>query len=283
MTACVISTLVSQISYRDSIYTTKLRRQGIDIFETKDPNVLKDLFVRDVIVPEPIVVLASADFKTMLDFVVQSSNSQLYVESPNGDHLGAISLLELRRLIYEQETLQHIVVAGDLVDSSHPVVTDDVDLSVVMKIFSGTHIDEIAVVDADDRNRLVGTVHEKDVIEASNREQIRRDLAGGIKTSISAAGSGQTVELGDGYQLREIMAPPHVTGRSLRRLTLRERIGVQVLLVRSKKAGGGTRLRVPHGDDVMVEGDAVIVAGTIEALDMLDTLSAQPPPENNEP
>jgi CIC family chloride channel protein len=283
MTACVISTLVSQLSYRDSIYTTKLRRQGIDIFETKDPNVLKDLFVRDVIVPEPIVVLASADFKTMLDFVVQSSNSQLYVESPSGDHLGAISLLELRRLIYEQETLQHIVVAGDLVDSSHPVVTDDVDLSVVMKIFSGTHIDEIAVVDADDRNRLVGTVHEKDVIEASNREQIRRDLAGGIKTSISAAGSGQTVELGDGYQLREIMAPPHVTGRSLRRLTLRERIGVQVLLVRSKKAGGGTRLRVPHGDDVMVEGDAVIVAGTIEALDMLDTLSAQPPPETNEP
>jgi chloride channel protein, CIC family len=279
MTACVISTLVSQISYRDSIYTTKLRRQGIDIFETKDPNVLKDLFVRDVIVPEPVVVPASADFKTVLDFVVQSSNSQLYVESPDGVHLGAISLLELRRLIYEQETLQHIVVAGDLVDSSHPMVTDDVDLSVVMKIFSGSHIDEIAVVDADDAGRLVGTVREKDVIEASNREQIRRDLAGGIKTSISAAGSGQTVELGDGYQLREIMAPPHVTGRSLRRLTLRERVGVQVLLVRTKKAEGGTQLRVPHGDDVLIEGDAVIVAGTTDALDMLDALSAQPPPE----
>jgi CIC family chloride channel protein len=282
MTACVISTLVAQVSFRDSIYTVKLRRQGIDFFEAKNPNVLKELSVHDVIVLDPVVIPAAADFKTVLDLVVQSPHSQFYVESPTGAHLGAISLAELRRLIYEQETLQHIVVAGDLVDTSHPSVSDDVDLSVVMQIFSSSHVDEIAVVNADDRTKLVGTVREKDVIEASNREQLRRDLAGGMQTSISAAGSGQTVDLGDGYQLREIMAPPHVTGRSLRRLTLRERVGVQVLLVRSRKPEGGTHLRVPHGDDVLVEGDAVIVAGTTAALDMLDALSAQPPPDITE-
>jgi len=278
MTACVISTLVSQLMSRDSIYTTKLRRQGIDIFETKDPNVLKGLFVRDVIVTDLEVVPASADFKTVLDLVVQSRHSQFYVSSPNGDHLGAISLLELRRLIYEQDALQHVVVAGDLVDTAHPTVTDDVDLSVVMKIFSASDVDQIAVVDADDDKRLVGTVLEKDVIEASNREQLRRDLAGGFQTSMRAAGHGQTVDLGDGHQLREIMAPPHVTGRSLRQLALRERVGVQVLLVRSRKPEGATHLRVPHGDDILVEGDTVIVAGTTDALNKLDTLGAQPPP-----
>jgi len=278
MTACVISTLVSQLSYRDSIYTTKLRRQGIEIFETRDPNVLKGLFVRDVIVRNPVVIPASANFKTVLDLVVQSAHSQFYVADPKGRYLGAISLLELRRLIYEQDALQHIVVAGDLVDTSHPCVTDDVDLSVVMQIFSSSHVDEIAVVDVDDPTRLVGTVLEKDVIEASNHEQLRRDLAGGFQTSMHAAGTGQTVDLGDGYQLREIMAPPHVTGLSLRELMLRERVGVQVLLVRSREADGQRHLRVPHGGDVLVEGDAVIVAGTRAALDMLDALSVQPPP-----
>ena len=277
MTACVISTLVSQLSYRDSIYTTKLRRQGIDIFEAKHPNVLKDLYVRDVIVDDPVVIPASADFKTVLDLVVQSNHSHFYVASPEGRYLGAISLAELRRLIYEQETLQHVVVAGDLVDSSHPTVTDDTDLSVVMQIFSTSHdIDELAVVDADDRTRLVGAVREKDVIEASNREQRRRDLAGGFETSIGAAGRGQTVDLGDGYQLRESLALPHVTGRPLSELQLRERLGVQVLLVRGSKAIGDSRLRVPHGADVLHEGDTVIVAGTKSALDALDMLSAAP-------
>ena len=186
-------------------------------------------------------------------------------------------MLELRRLIYEQDALQHIVVAGDLVDTAHPTVTDDVDLSVVMKIFSASHIDEIAVVDSDDAKRLVGTVREKDVIEASNREQLRRDLAGGFQTSMSAAGHGQTVDLGDGHQLRETMAPPHVTGHSLKQLALRERVGVQILLVRSPRPEGGSHLRVPHGDDVLIEGDTVIVAGTTDALNKLDALATQPP------
>lgn len=279
MTACVISTLVAQLSYRDSIYTTKLRRQGVDVFEKQNPNVLKDLSVRDVIVPDPVVIPASADFKTILDLVVSSPHNQFYVASPSGAHMGAISLQEIRRLIYEQDALQHVVVAGDLVDSSHPSVTDDVDLSVVMSIFSSSHVDEIAVVNADDPEKLVGTVREKDVIEASHTEQLRRDLAGGMQTSLRAAGAGQTVDLGDGHQLREIMAPPHVVGSSLRRLGLRERVGVQILLVRSKRPEGGTHLRVPHGEDVLIEGDAVIVAGTIQALDMLDALSSQPPPE----
>jgi CIC family chloride channel protein len=190
MTACVISTLVAQISYRDSIYTTKLRRQGVDLFEKQNPNVLKDLSVRDVIVPDPVVIPASADFKTILDLVVSSPHNQFYVASPSGAHMGAISLQEIRRLIYEQDALQHVVVAGDLVDSSHPSVTDDVDLSVVMSIFSSSHVDEIAVVNADDPKKLVGTVREKDVIEASNTEQLRRDLAGGMQTSLRAAGAG---------------------------------------------------------------------------------------------
>lgn len=278
MTACVVSTLVSQLSLRDSIYTTKLRRQGIDIFEAKNPNVLKDLYVRDVIVPDPEVIPESADFKTILDLVVQSPHSQFYVVNAENEYLGAISLLEVRRLIYEQENLQHVVVAGDLVDTNHPTVTDETDLSAVMHIFSASHVDEIAVVDADDRRRIVGTVREKDVIEASNREQLRRDLAGGFQSGIVAAARGQTVDLGDGYQLREILAPPHVTGVDLRRLNLRERVGVQVLLVRSRIASGGTRLRVPHGEDILVEGDALIVAGTTRALDMLDALGPQPPP-----
>lgn len=279
MTACVISTLVAQLSYRDSIYTTKLRRQGVDLFEAQNPNVLKDLSVRDVIVLDPVVIPASADFKTVLDLVVASPHNQFYVASPSGAHMGAISLQEIRRLIYEQDALQHVLVAGDLVDSSHPSVTDDVDLSVVMSIFSSSHVDEIAVVNADDRKKLVGTIREKDVIEAAGAEQLRRDLAGGMQTSLRAAGAGQTVDLGDGHQLREIMAPPHVVGSTLRRLGLRERVGVQILLVRSKLPEGGTHLRVPHGEDVLVEGDAVIVAGTIQALDMLDALSMQPPPE----
>ncbi len=270
MSACVVSSLVSQLLSRDSIYTSKLRRQGIDLKETVDPNVLKTLYVRDVIDDEPEIVPESANFQAILDLVVQSDHAQFFVQNDAGNLLGAISLSEVRRLIYEQEALRHLIVAGDLVDTRHPSVTPDDDLSVVMQIFSGTRLDEIAVVDTGDSRRLVGTVSEKDVAEASQNEQLRRDLAGGFSSSITAVSRGKTVDLGDGYWLREILAPPYMFERSLAELGIRERTGVQVVLVRGRRSVNGGKVRVAGALDRFQEGETLIVAGSLEGLNELE-------------
>ncbi|MCS5636964.1 MAG: chloride channel protein [Myxococcota bacterium] len=270
MTACVVSSLVSQLLSRDSIYTSKLRRQGVDLDETTDPNVLKSLYVRDVVDDAPEVISESAKFQAILDLVVQSDHSQFFVRDDEGELLGAISLSEVRRLIYEQEALQHLVVAGDLVDTRHPTVTSDDDLAVVMQIFSGSRLDEIAVVDASDPRRLVGTVSEKDVVEVSQNEQLRRDLAGGFSSGMTAVGRGKTVDLGDGYWLREIMAPAYMFERSLAELAIREQTGVQVILVRSRRSRDGGRVRVVGAQDRLEEGETLIVAGSLEGLNELE-------------
>jgi CIC family chloride channel protein len=270
MTACVVSSLVSQLLSRDSIYTAKLRRQGVDLEESADPNVLKSLHVRDVIDREPEVIPESAKFQTILDLVVQSEHGQFFVNSSQGKLLGTISLSEVRRLIYEQEALRHLVVAGDLVERRVPRVTVDDDLAIVMQIFSGSRMDEIAVVDAADPDVLIGTVSEKHVVEASQTEQMRRDLAGGLSSGISAVEQGKTVDLGDGYWLREILTPPYMFGRNPSELAIRERTGVQVVLVRSRGAGQGSRVRVAGALDRFEEGETLIVAGTLEGLDMLE-------------
>ncbi len=272
MVACVVSTLVCQLLSKDSIYTSKLRRQGIDLFAEEDPNVLKGLYVRDVIDPHPEVIPASATFQTILDLVVQSDHSQFFVVDRNNRLLGAISLTEVRRLIYERETLQHLIVAGDLVDRSKPTVNEEDDLSVVMQLFSGTEVDEFAVVRSDDSSSLVGTVRAKEVMEAHNRESMRRDLVGGLSSHLGAVRKGQTVDLGSGYAIREIMVPPHYLNRTLRDLSLRERTGVQVLLLRRarKLASRAKEVQVAGADDVLYEGDTLVVAGELEALSQLE-------------
>jgi CIC family chloride channel protein len=279
MVACVLSSLVCQLLSRDSIYTSKLRRQGVDIFDKQDPNVLKGLFVRDIMDSEPEVIPASANFHTILDLVVQSSHAQFFVVDSHGKLLGAIALSEVRRLIYEQESLRHVIVAGDLVEMSGPRVQADDDLSVVAQLFSsagasGSYLDELAVVDPKDPSRLVGTVREKDLVEAHNRETLRRDLAGGLSSSVSAVGKGRTVDLGDGYVIREIVAPASILDSSLSDSALRARTGIQVLLIRGCASQPGARrsLRVPTPDDILREGDSMVVAGTLEAVERLDVL-----------
>ncbi len=271
MAACVLSSLVSQLLSRDSIYTSKLRRQGIDLFEGQDPNPLKNLFVRDVLDSRPDTIPASAKFQTVLDLVVQSDHSEFFVIDDRSRLLGAISLSEVRRLIYEQETLQHLVVARDLIDARRPTVTEDMDLDVVMHLFTRSGVDEIAVVDRFDPFQLLGSVREKDVIEIRNREMMRRDLSGGFTSSVTAVGRGHRVDLGGGFALEEVVAPPSVFGRSLREINLRARTGVHVLLIRQRAQAART-VRVPNAEDVIAEGDTLVVAGSFEALESLERL-----------
>ena len=274
MTACVLSSLVCQLISRDSIYTSKLRRQGIDIFKKEDPNALRGFYVRDVIDREPEVLPANANFREVLDLVVQSKHNQFFVVDQDGRFLGAIAVSELRRLIYEQEALQHLVVAGELADAGQPTLTEEDDLDVALNVFSGTEHEELAVVDIHDRSKLVGTVREKDVIETRNREMLRRDLAGGVSSGVSVVQHGQRVDLGGGYSLQEIMAPHYALGKSLSQLDLRARTGAHVLLLRRHSGPGGqvSDVRVPTASDVIGEGDTLVVAGSAESLEKLENL-----------
>jgi CIC family chloride channel protein len=270
MVGCVLSTLVSQLLSRESIYTLKLVRQGIDIFRRDDPNPLKGMFVRDVIDREPEVIPESASFQQLLDLVVQSSHSQFFVVSERGALLGAISLSEVRRLIYEQDSLQHLVVAKDLLDPQRRSVTEADDLDVVMHLLSQADVDELPVVAEGDPSHLLGSVSQKDVIEARNREVLRRDLAGGV--SSGAMHRGQEVDLGGGYVLKEVVAPASALDRSLRDINLRAHTGVHVLLIRVRGAisGSSAEVRVPQPDDVIREGDSLVVAGSRDAFERLE-------------
>jgi chloride channel protein, CIC family len=268
MAACVIATVVASFLHRDSIYTMKLVRRGIDLLADRDPNVLKTLFVRDVIDREPELLPASAPFTEVLDLVVRSRHSAFFVVDERGDLLGGISVAELRRLIFEQETLRHVVVAADLVESGRPTVTENDDLDTVMQILSHQGASELAVVDPGAPRRVVGAVHQADVVTAYNQEMLRRDLAGGMTSRVGLAERGQPVDLGGGYVLAQIEAPHHFVGKSLRDLDLRARTGIQVLLLRQPQ-GRSEAIRVPAPDDCVAEGDVLVIAGRAETVSRL--------------
>ena len=271
MAACVVSTLVATFLRKDSIYTLKLRRRGVDIRPDEDPNVLKALWVRDIIDREPEVVPASANLERILTLLVESDHTEFFVVNAREELIGPIYLGALRRILLEQDHLRSVVVAGDLVESGRPTVTEDDNLDVVMQIFSHETVEEIGVVDPASPRRLVGSVHKRDVINALNQETMRRDLAGGVSSTVAVVDKVHEVELGGGYLVKDVLAPARFVGRSLRELNIRANTGVHVLLIRSPKGRASSRaIRVPTAEDVVEAGDTLIVAGSREALETLE-------------
>jgi Trk K+ transport system NAD-binding subunit len=147
------------------------------------------------------------------------------------------------------------------------VVSEDADLDGAMHLFSRGVADELAVVDPERPTRLVGSVHQRDVIAAYNQEILRRDLAGGVSNRISLAGE-RTVDLGGGYVLEERRVPPSFAGRTVAELDLRRRRGVQILLIRSGSRKGS--IRVPGPDDRLEGGDRLVIAGPRDSVERLE-------------
>ena len=120
---------------------------------------------------------------------------------------------------------------------------------------------------------LVGCIHKTDVIQAYNREVMRRDLAGSMSSNVIVASKGQQVELGGGYVLQEIQPPARYFGRSIRELDIAATTGVHVVLLRKRDASDGRpAIRVPTASDSIDEGDRLVVAGTKSAVENLDVI-----------
>ena len=273
MAACVTSTLVATFLSRDSIYTEKLRRRGIDLYEQQTHNVLKQLSVHDVIDRSPGTLPANASMATVLEQMLDGDRTEYFVENDRGELVGTIHLRDLTRSIAERELLGGVVVAGDMVGSFGPTVNEGDDLDVVFQMFSKGLAEELPVVSQENSRKLIGSVHKRDVIQSYNQEVLRRDLAGQVSSNVLVASRGQQVELGGGFVLQEIQPPPRFFGKTIRELAIGQTYGTQVVLLRKRATeDGGPSIRVPTADDRIDEGDRIVVAGTKASVESIDVI-----------
>jgi CIC family chloride channel protein len=272
MTSCVVAALLATFMDRDSIYTMKLRRRGVELHPAQDLSLLRGRRVRDVMTRDAVRVPASTRFDELLRLVVQSAHVEFYVVDEAGDLIGAVPLSAIRQLLLDQDALRHVLIAEDLIREC-PTLTEEEDLDTAMQILGNADLDEIAVVDGANPRRLVGTLTSQSLIDAYNAEALRRDLAGGVSSTVGASGRVRQVALGDGYVVQEIEAPLAFHGRTLHELEVRARHGVHVVLIRSPSTPGAQRrVRVPSSTERVRAGDVLVVTGPKQAVEALQDL-----------
>ncbi len=265
MAACVISVLLATRLKRTSIYTEKLVRRGIELFQPLEFNVLRRLSVKSVLTRDPVVVNEQTPFRKLVDLAVNSPRSEFFVVRDTKEYLGTISVHQLRQVILDKEWLDELIIARDLADPTYPSLRPDDNLDMAMRLFARENVEELPVLD---EGRLVGSVRKSDVLEVYNRELMRRDLSSGMHGALSWVQRTKTVNLGEGYVLAEVEAPPHFAGKTLRELNVRANYGVEVILIR-KSSSGSNNTVVPSPDYRIELGDTLLVAGTSEQVQRL--------------
>jgi len=262
MFACTISLVISSLFSGESIYTLKLARKGVNIYEGRERNILKRLKVSQVMSPEIELVSLSTSLSELVTRMITSSRSHFFVLGEDSRICGYISLESLRPILKDYDTMHDVVIASDLMDPDVKAVSAGDSLDMVMQLLGAYNLDEIPVVD---KGELAGTVRRSDVIEAYNKEIVKLDMPSSFATSLSLQQKmhSQKVSLAGGLQILEANPPAEFIGRSLEDLRLRERFGATVLTIKRESEQGDESMpyMLPQASTVIQQGDRLILFG----------------------
>jgi hypothetical protein len=180
-----------------------------------------------------------------------------------------ISVDDLRQTLPHLEELSQLAIAEDVATSPPIYVREDDTLDCAMQQFGKGSYEEMPVLPAGDSMTPIGTVQRQDVINAYNKEMLKVDLAGSISSRLAEATKFRTWETVGGYVLSHMEAPPHLCGRPLSALRLRQRHGVQIILIECLAEDGGDRFVLPTPESELRVGDKIVVFGRRESVDGL--------------
>jgi len=273
MVSCIVALLLATYLKKESIYTMKLVKRGINIFEGKDINVLRRLSVQDIISKECEILPMNLSFNGIVERMLRSSRYQYFVVDQKQKLVGMLSFSDLKEFMKDEAYLSGLVIAADIAQPPPALFYMDDNLDLVMHQFGLFDVDELPVIENRNANSFIGSVQRKDVIDAYNRQIVKYDLAGGVHSIVTAVNKDREVELTDGYRLAEIFPPDGFIGKSIKDINIRFRFGVEVILIRktdkNTNQGSGRSGIIPTSDYVIQHNDKLLVLGDSAHLELL--------------
>ena len=175
MLSCIIGTIAAGRFYRDSIYTLKLIRRGVDIREGKEVTVLRSLYVKDVMNPNVETVPEGLPLASMKEIISKSKFNSFPVLNADNKLAGIISFNDYSEAIFDED-LKDLVVAKDLASENVMTVSADENLYTALGKISRKDFSTMPVVSPDDPTELVGIVTRRDIIGAYEKAVLKKSL-----------------------------------------------------------------------------------------------------------
>ncbi|MFG0284193.1 MAG: chloride channel protein [Phycisphaerales bacterium JB039] len=137
MIAAVVATMTAQLIDRDSIYTAKLRRQGLRIGATRDYTVLRRIPVSSVhitrITGEP--VYPSDPLAKLIQLHASKHVPEFVVTDEGGKYVGMVTGHDMRMALIDREAIPLLLVA-ELLRSDMPTISPLENLDTVIDKFA---------------------------------------------------------------------------------------------------------------------------------------------------
>jgi CBS domain-containing protein len=224
--ATIGSVVTSRTLSRDSIYTRKLRQQGVPVDAGLEELTLHKTLVRDIMRSEIERVPVDTTLDAILHRFQETRRDLIYVVE--GKMLvGHVHLHDVKGFL-NQVDLGPVVIAADVMQRSDSV-DPDASIAQVIDHFDDPELEELPVTKMHgDRPILVGRVTRRDLIACINLEVLKRQSLR-AKFLVQDQREPSYVELPKGYSLARLPITPLLEGSTIRQSRLREDADLTIL------------------------------------------------------
>jgi len=183
MITCIISSLVIQRLMKESIYTMKLIRRGVDIRQGREVNILKSIKVKDVMNPFVETVPENMGLEDFSNMVSKSKFNSFPVINIAGELAGILSFNDYNEAIFNED-LKGIIVTKDIATKDVVTVTSENNLYQALEAITLRDFSIMPVVSPVNRLKLEGVLTRRDIIGAYDKAVIKESiLHGGSHTA----------------------------------------------------------------------------------------------------
>ena len=180
MLACIIGYVVASQLKRDSIFTSKLVRKGIDIKAGREVNIMKSLLVEDAMTTEVDSIAENMHLKDLLKLTFASRHTSFPVVDKKGLLSGIVTLHDFKEVIWEGG-LGDLIIVKDISIPEVITVTKGESLDDALGKIGFRNIEQLPVVDEENTRKIIGILSQRDIFAAYNRALIKRSLMKGVK------------------------------------------------------------------------------------------------------
>jgi CIC family chloride channel protein len=166
MITCIISTIVVRRLSKESIYTLKLKRRGIDIQKPKDLDFMEMITVSDANVKRVITIDETATVSDVEMMIKISDHRGFPVIDLNGNLVGMITRKDTNKAVAngKDEIPVEEIMTRDII-YCYP----DESLRIALEKFAERNVGRIPVVERGKHSHLIGLITRKSIIEAYNQ------------------------------------------------------------------------------------------------------------------
>lgn len=246
MLATVVATLVSELLFKESIYTLKLKLKGISLRHGRVEDVMHSVQVGEVL-SQGETILASATLQEAEEFFRRARNRSVAMLDEKANLHGVLSLADVERAQDANIPGEAQISTIGTARADLQVAFADETVGEALVRMNARGLGLLPVVERANPSRLIGQVRRDDILRAYDLGLARRGELEYRAERLRHDGSPMTFV--------EFVLQPGSWAVGLPVAEVSSRLPKECILISIKRA---ERTLVPHGDTVLEAGDKVM-------------------------